>query len=71
MTRKTTCFEEWSSFKFNNKRLAKGMTLKFYISVAQGLILKVRRFWGLIPTFVKVTWKKLVGVEGNFAPHPE
>ena len=30
-------------------------------SVAKELKLKVRKFWGLIPTFVEVTWKKLVG----------
>ena len=31
------------------------MALKFYNSVAKGLKLNVRKFWGLIPTFVKVT----------------
>ena len=39
------------------------------------LKLKVRKFWGLIPTFVEVTGEKLVG--GSFwsppppSPHPE
>ena len=37
------------------------MTLKFYISVAKRLGLKVRKFWGLSPTFVEVTREKLVG----------
>ena len=30
--------------------------------MAKGLELKVRKFWGLIPTFVEVTGEKLVGV---------
>ena len=44
------------------------MALKFYISVAKGLKLKVRKFWWLIPTFVEITGEKLVGV-GAFL-HP-
>ena len=51
---------------FNNLVLALGMTLKFYISVAKGVKLKVRKFLGVIPTFVEVTWEKLIG--GLFAP---
>ena len=31
------------------------MALKSDISVAKGLKLKVRKFWGLIPTFAEVT----------------
>ena len=31
--------------------------------VAKGLTLKVKKFWGLIPTFVEVTGEKLVGGE--------
>ena len=42
------------------------MALKFYTSVAKELKLKVRKFWGLIPTFGEVTGEKLV--EGLFAP---
>ena len=42
--------------------------MKFYTSVAKGLKLKVRKFWGLIPMFVEVTEEKLVG--GFFAPPP-
>ena len=45
------------------------MALKFYTIMAKGLKLKVRKFFGLIPTFVEVTGEKLVG--GRFAPHPE
>ena len=56
LNRKTTFFEGWSWFKFNNLGLTLGMTLKFYTSVAKGLI-----FFGLSPTFVEVTGKKLVG----------
>ena len=66
MTRKTAFFEGWSWFKFNNLGLAQGIALKFYTSVAKGLKLKVRKFWGLIPTFVEVTGEKLVG--GPFCP---
>ena len=31
-----------------------GMALKFYTSVAKGSKLNVRKFWGLIPTFVEI-----------------
>ena len=64
MTRKT--FFCGVSFKFNNLGLAVGMTLEFYASVAKGLKLKVRKFWGLIPTFVEVTVENLA--EGLFCP---
>ena len=50
-----------SWFKFNNLGLALGANLKFYTSLSKGLNLKVRKFWGLIPTFVEVTGEKLVG----------
>ena len=66
MTRKTTFFEGWSWFKFNNLRLELGMNLKFYTSVAKVLKLKAKNFWGLIPMFVEVTGQKLVG--DLFAP---
>ena len=36
------------------------MALKFYTSAAKGLKLKVRKFRGLIPSFVEVTREKLV-----------
>ena len=42
------------------------MNFKFYTSVEKGLKLKVRKFYGLIPTFVEVTGEKLVG--GPFWP---
>ena len=41
--------------------LALGTNLKFYTSVTKRLKLKVRKFWGLIRTFVGVTGGKLVG----------
>ena len=61
MTRKTNFFEGWFWFKFNNLGLVIGMALKVYTSESQGLKLQVRKFWGLIPTFVEVTGEKLVG----------
>ena len=66
MTRKTAFFEGWPRFKFNKLRLALDMGLKFYTSVAKGSKLKVRKFCGLIPTFVEVTGEKLAG--GFFRP---
>ena len=59
MARKTTFFEGWSWFKFNNLGLAQVKALKFYTSVAKGL--KLKKFWSLILTFVEVTGAKLVG----------
>ena len=53
MTRKTTFFERWSWFKFNNLRLALDMSLKFYTSVGKGLKLKLKKFCGLSPAFVE------------------
>ena len=47
--------------KFNNLRLALGMTLKFYSTVAKILKLKARMFQGIILTFAKVTEKNLLG----------
>ena len=38
-----------------------GMDLIFYTSVAKGLKVEVKKFWGIIHTFVKVTGVKLVG----------
>ena len=66
--RKTAFFEGWSWFKFNNLGLALGTNLKFYISVAKGLKLKVSTFWGLIPTFVEIVGEKLV--RGPLCPPP-
>ena len=54
-------------FKFNNLGLALGITLNYYTSVAKGLKLKDRNFWGLILSLVEVTGENLVG--GLFAPH--
>ena len=61
MTRKITFFEGWSWFKFKNLGLALGTSFKFCDSVANGLKLKVRKFWGPNPTFIEVTGEKLVG----------
>ena len=61
LNRKTTFFEGWSWFKFNNSELALGLALKFYTGVAKDLTLKIRMFWGLIPTSLEVTGEKLVG----------
>ena len=69
MARKTAFFEGWSWLKFNNLELALGENLKFYTSVANGSKIKVRKFCGLIPTFVEVTGGKLV-VRGAFLPTP-
>ena len=53
---------------FNNLGLALGTSLKFYTTVAKVPKLKVRKFWGVNPTFVEVTGgEKLVG--GPFC-HP-
>ena len=68
MTRRNNFFEGCCWFKFNNLGLALGMALTFYTSMAKGLKLKVRKFWGLIPTFVEVTGGKVVG--DLFAPPP-
>ena len=59
--------EGWSWFKFNNLGLTIVMALKFYGSVAKGLKVKVRMFWGLIPTFREVTGKD---GKGTFFTHP-
>ena len=45
------------------------MVLKFHTSVVKGLKLKVRKFWGLIPTFVEVAKKKVVA-GGAYLPPP-
>ena len=72
MSKKTAFFKGWSWFRFNNLELALGTDLNFYTSVVKRLELKVRKFWGLIPTFVEVTGEKLVvGGGGGFAPHTE
>ena len=69
LKRKTIFFEGWSWFRFNNQGLALDTGLKFYTSVVKGLKLKVRKFQGLIPTFVEVTGEKLVREGGAiFAP---
>ena len=44
------------------------IALKFYASVAKGLKVKVKRFWGIIATFVEVTGETMVG--GILRPPP-
>ena len=51
----------WGWFKFNKLELALDKTLQFYAIMSKMLKLKVKKFWGLIPTFVEVTSEKLVG----------
>ena len=63
---KNCFFKGW--FKFNHLVLALDTNLTFYTSVAKDLKLKVRKYWGLILTFLEVTWEKLVG--GLFASRP-
>ena len=60
-------FEGSSWFKINYLELALGMARTSYASVTEELKLKVRKCWGLITTFVKVTGEKLIG--GLFAPY--
>ena len=51
----------WGVVLVQNLGLALGTNLQFYTSLSKRLKLKVRRFFGLIPTFVEVTGEKLVG----------
>ena len=44
------------------------MAFKFYTSLEKGIILKIRKFWGLIVTFVEVTGERLVN--GAFLTPP-
>ena len=69
LTRKLAFLEGWSWFKFSNSGLPLGANLKCYNIVAKGLKLKVRKFWGLIPTFVEVAGEKLVAPPPPI--HPE
>ena len=66
LTRKTAFFEGWSWFKFNNLGLTLVTNLKFYTSGAKGLKLNVKKFWGLISTFVEVGKTG----RGGFLPPP-
>ena len=62
-------FEGWSWLNLNNLGLALETNLKFYTSVVKRLKLKVRKFLGVIPTFVKIKGEKLVrGGGGDFLP---
>ena len=68
MTKAAAFFEGWSWFKINNMKLALGMTLKFYISGAKMLKLKVRKVCGLMSMFLEVTGERFV--RGTFCPPP-
>ena len=72
LIRKTNLFEGCTWLKFNNLRLAVITNLQFSINVVKGLELNVRKFLGLIYTFVEVTGEKPVeaGRGGLFAHHP-
>ena len=59
-TRKIAYFKGWSWFKLNNLGLIPGKNFKFYTGVAKRLKLKVRKFWGIILTFLEVAGEKLV-----------
>ena len=56
MTRKTTFYEGWSWFKFNNLGLALGMALRFYTS---GKWVKTKSYSQFL-RFVEVTGENLV-----------
>ena len=40
---------------------ALGMAFNFYTSLAKGFKLKVRKFWGLILTFLEIAGENLLG----------
>ena len=69
---KNQFFDGYPWIEYNNLGLALGMAFKFFTSVAKGFKLKVRKFWRLIPTFVRYR-EKLVGEAFLFPPfsHPE
>ena len=58
LPRKTTFFERWSWFKFNNLGLALGANLKVYTSVAKRVKTKSQKVLGVIRTFVEITGEK-------------
>ena len=57
--------------EFINLGLALGIVLKFYTSVAKELKQKVKKFWGLTPTFVEVFYRGATGRGAFLPPHPE
>ena len=58
---KNRFFEGLSWFKFNNVGLELDINFRFYTSLSKGLKLKVKKLWGLTPTFVEVAGEKMVG----------
>ena len=65
LTWKTIFFGRWFWFMFNNLRLVVGMALNFYSSVAKGLELKFRMFWGLVLLLEKLREKTSNGGGGG------
>ena len=70
LVKKIKHFQGYSWFKLNNLGLALSMALKFYTSAAKGLKLKVRKFCGLILTFVEAREKKLAEEDFLASPPP-
>ena len=60
-------FEGWPWFEFNNLGLQLAMALKFYVSVAKGLKLKLGKFWG-INSYVFRSYMEKTGRGGFFPP---
>ena len=69
LTRKTNFFEGCCWFKFNNLGLALGMALKFYTSVAKGLILRANYY--VCISYSKKTNSGRRGGGLLASPHPE
>ena len=59
-----------SNYIISNLGMELGMALKFYINVAKGLKLIVRKFCGVIPTFLEVAGEKMLG-RNFWHPHSE
>ena len=55
-------------FKLDKLGLALDMALTFYTSVVKRLKLKVRKFWGLIPSVVEAAWETPVEVASHRPP---
>ena len=55
LSRKINFVEVRFKFNFNNFRVVLGIRLKLCTSAEKGLQLKLRKFYGLIGTFLEVT----------------
>ena len=67
LTRKTSFLEGLPWFKFDNLGPVLSTNRKNYTSMVKGLKLKVKKFWGLIPTFIENTMRK-TDRRGTFCP---